>query len=135
MRKSLDSLLASKGREVHSIGPEATVLEAVRTMNAQKIGALLICDGSDVLGIFTERDVTMRVAGQVADLTKAHVADYMTAEPITVTGDLPLAQALHLVSVHGFRHLPLVDEEGRPREIISSRDIINYLTSLVLGIS
>ncbi|MEJ2747377.1 MAG: CBS domain-containing protein [Anaerolineae bacterium] len=110
------------------IDAETSLAKAVRQMNAHGIGSLLITDDDDKLvGIFTERDVTMRVAGQVADLTKARVADYMTAEPITVTGDLPLAQALHLMSIRGFRHLPLVDEENRPIGIISFRDVVHYL--------
>jgi CBS domain-containing protein len=105
-----------------------SLAKAIRQMNAHGIGCLPVTDDDDrLVGIFTERDVTMRVAGQVTDLKEAHLADYMTPDPITITGDLPLAQALHLMSVHGFRHLPLVDEEHRPIGIISFRDVVHYL--------
>lgn len=107
---------------------DTSLAKAIRQMNVHGIGCMLITDNDDKLvGIFTERDVTMRVAGLVADLAAAHVADYMTLDPITVTGDLPLAQALHLMSLHGIRHLPLVDEDHRPIGIISFRDVVHYL--------
>ncbi|MEZ4656928.1 MAG: CBS domain-containing protein [Caldilineaceae bacterium] len=83
------------------------------------------------MGIFTERDVLMKVAGLVDDLSSVSVADFMTPSPVTIGADQPIAQALHLMSVHGFRHLPLVDEEGHPTGIISSRDVVAYLNQAV----
>jgi CBS domain-containing protein len=106
-----------------------SLAKAIRQLNAHNIGCLLITDDDDRLqGIFTERDVLMRVAGLVEDLSSAKVADYMTAGPISVSGDLPIAQALHLMSVNGFRHLPLVDDENRPVGIVSFRDVVHHLT-------
>jgi len=61
MKETLDAVLADKGAKVHCVVPGATVLAAVRKMNEEHIGALLVCDGSDVLGIFTERDILCRV--------------------------------------------------------------------------
>src|SRR4029434_9335226 len=88
---------------------------ATRQMKANNIGCLLVADAQDrLVGIFTERDVLMKVAGLVDDLSAASVADYMTPSPVTIKPDQPIAHALHLMSIHGFRHLPLVDDQGRP---------------------
>ena len=69
----------------------------------------------------------MRVTGLVDDLSHAIIGDYMTPNPIALKADPPIAQALHLMSLNGFRHLPLVDEENRPTGIISFRDVVEYL--------
>ena len=111
-----------------TIDRHGSLAQATRQMNAHNIGCLLVTDAQDRLaGIFTERDVLIKVAGLVEELSSATVADYMTPNPITIKGEAPIAQALHLMSVHGFRHLPLVDEHQRPTGIISFRDVVHYL--------
>ena len=105
-----------------------SIEKAIRQMNAHGIGCLLVTDESDkLIGIFTEKDVLMRVTGMIDDLSEAKMADFMTANPVALTADLPIAQALHEMSMHGFRHLPLVDDNGRPEGVISFRDVIRYL--------
>jgi CBS domain-containing protein len=116
--------------------PEDTSLEvAVRTMREQKIGCLLVTDREGKLsGIFTERDLLYKVAGRTEDLAAHPVRQYMTHRPEVVRGDRLLASALQRMMVGDLRHLPLVDERGRPQKILSSRDIINYVAFLVEGI-
>lgn len=127
-RLTADTISALNPSVPITINASATLAKAVRRMNAHKIGCLLVTDDDDkLLGIFTERDVLMRVAGLVDDLSTATVSDYMTPHPITLTADLPIAQALHEMSMYGFRHLPLVDEAYRPEGIISFRDVVHYL--------
>ena len=106
----------------------ASLAKAIRRMTSHQIGCVLVTDEADrLVGIFTERDVLMRVAGLVEDLTAVRVGDYMTPTPVAVHADLPIAHALHLMAVHGFRHLPLVDDDNRPVGIISFRDVVHYL--------
>jgi 2-oxoglutarate ferredoxin oxidoreductase subunit beta len=107
----------------------STSLEkAIRQMNRHNIGCLLVTDRNDrLVGIFTERDVLMRVAGLVEDLSQVTVADYMTAAPISLRPDLPIAHALNVMADHGFRHLPLVDDKNRPEGVISFRDVVHFL--------
>ncbi len=121
---------------IHALKPKvpitversATLAKAIRRMNAHNIGCLLVTDDDDHLqGIFTERDVLNKVAGLVADLSSAKVGDFMTADPISVNGDFLIAHALHLMSIHGFRHLPLVDNENHAEGIISFRDVVRFL--------
>jgi 2-oxoglutarate ferredoxin oxidoreductase subunit beta len=105
-----------------------SLVKAIRQMNTHNIGCVLVTDDDDkLIGIFTEWDVLMRVAGQVDDLAEATVAQYMTPDPIAVNGDLPIAHALHLMSIHGFRHLPLVDGAHRPVGMVSFRDVVHHL--------
>ncbi|MCP5100472.1 MAG: CBS domain-containing protein, partial [Chloroflexi bacterium] len=111
-----------------TIDASASLAKAVRQMNAHKIGCLLVTDDEDkLIGVFTERDVLMRVVGVVDDLSESSVGEFMTPNPIALNASFPIAQALHEMSVHGFRHLPLVDSENRPDGIISFRDVVRYL--------
>ena len=111
-----------------TIDASASLEKAIRQMNSHNIGCLLVTDNADkLIGIFTERDVLMRVTGLVDNMAAAKVADYMTGDPIALSSNLPIAQAVHEMSVHGFRHLPLVDAEHRPEGIVSFRDVIRHL--------
>lgn len=110
------------------VDASTSLAKAIRQMNAHNIGCLLVTNENDQLvGIFTERDVLTRVAGQVTDLSTAKISDYMTPQPFTMKSDMPIAQALNLMSGHGFRHLPLVDKENRAEGVISFRDVVHYL--------
>jgi 2-oxoglutarate/2-oxoacid ferredoxin oxidoreductase subunit beta len=124
-----EDTLAMLGRHTPvSVDVNTSLDEAIRQMNTHNIGCVLVTDTNDRLtGIFTEWDVLMRVAGLVEDLSTAVVGDYMTADPVAVRADLPIAHALHLMSINGFRHLPLVDEQHRPVSIISFRDVVRHL--------
>ncbi len=110
------------------VDANTSLAKAIRQMNSHNIGCVMVTDENDKLvGIFTERDVLVRVAGLVDDLSSATVWAYMTPNPVAVKPDLPIAHALHLMSVYGFRHLPLVDEDNRPTGIISFRDVVRHL--------
>ena len=115
-----------------SVAEDTPLDAAVHTMQDRKIGCLLVTDRSGKLcGILTERDLVNKVAGTVEDLTAHTVSRFMTHRPETVRADNLLAVALQRMMVSDLRYLPLIDDEGRPTQIISSRDIISYLTSLV----
>lgn len=115
-----------------SVTEDTTLDVAVQTMHAKRIGCLLVTDPEGKLnGILTERDFVNRIAGEVEDLSAHSVSQFMTPRPETVQENQLLASALQSMMVGDFRYLPLVDEEGRPTQILSSRDIISYLTSLV----
>ena len=113
--------------------PQDTPLDvAVHMMRQKQIGCLLVTDETGALcGILTERDLINKVVGIVDDLSAETVSPFMTGRPETVQADQLLATALQRMMVSDLRYLPLVDEETHPEEIISSRDIIAYLTSQV----
>ncbi len=123
-----DSIMALSPKAPITIDASASLAKAVRQMNTHGIGCLLVTDAQDKLvGIFTEKDLLHRVVGLVDDMETAVLSEFMTADPIALSADLPIAQALHEMHVHGFRHLPLVDDEHRPTGIVSFRDVVHHL--------
>jgi len=116
--------------------PEDTPLDAaIQTMRNRMIGCVLVTDTDGRLcGIFTERDVLYKLAGKVDDLAARAVGQYMTPDPEVAQEGQLIASALQRMMVGDLRHLPIVDERGRPTKILSSRDVIGYGVSLVKSI-
>lgn len=110
------------------ISPETSLAETISELRRHNVGALLITDAEGKLvGIFTERDVLYKVAGQVHDLSAIPVSQMMTSNPTALKADVPIAHALHLMALHGFRHIPIVDDEGRPQGITSFRGMVQFI--------
>ena len=97
------------------------VAEAVELMGAHTIGSVLVTKEGRLIGILTERDILRKVTAVRADPADARVEDVMTASPETLTLDDPIVFALNKMGVGGFRHVPLINEDGRPVGIISVR--------------
>jgi CBS domain-containing protein len=110
--------------------PTATVREAIQEMLADRIGALLVADETGKLvGIFSERDLLVKVAGLPEPQLDVPVRQFMTANPETVTANDTLAFALHKMDLGGYRHLPVL-QDGRPVAVISVRDLLRHITRL-----
>jgi CBS domain-containing protein len=109
----------------------APVAEALRRMRDERHGSVLVMDHGKIAGIFTERDVLLKIVCRGVDAASTPVADVMTAAPETLKEDDPLAFAIHLMAVRGFRHIP-VTREGAPPGIVSIRGVIGYLTRRTL---
>jgi len=101
-----------------------TVLDAALLMKKEGKGALLVVDGTRLIGIFTERDALFRVIAAGRDPVTTRLADVMTPQPQTMHPDEPFVKALRLMHKHGFRHLPVV-EHGRPLGVVSARDALD----------
>ncbi len=122
------SNLVDMSREVISLEAGATVAEAVKLMQSRNIGSLVVTDTQKrPVGIFTEYDVLRRVATQIADMSKVKLAEVMTKDPDTLPAHAPIAQALHLMNVHSYRHVPITDESNIVVGIISFRDVVHYI--------
>ena len=104
--------------------PDVPVAKAAKLMAAKRVGALLVVEGGDLLGIFTERDALFRVIAAGLDVRTTRVAEVMTPEPRTVGPDESFGHALLLMHENGFRHLPVV-EGGVPVGIISVRNALD----------
>ena len=112
-----------------TVPADATLGDAVRQMIAGRIGAVLVTGASgELVGILTERDFLLKVAGQPG-FEALPVARFMTPDPDTVTPTDTLAFALGKMDAGGYRHLPVV-ENGRPVGVISVRDILRHVTGL-----
>jgi CBS domain-containing protein len=107
-----------------ALAPDDPVAEAVRMMREHRIGCLLVVDDGRLLGILTERDLLLKL--EHAGLERP-VRDLMTPDPETLSPEDPIAFALNKMSVGGFRHVPLVDDAGRPVGIVSVKDIVDYI--------
>lgn len=111
------------------------VAEAMKLMRERKHGSVVVRDGGKVAGIFTERDVLMKVVMREIDPEKTPVGNLMTAGPQWLKEDDPLAFAIHLMAVRGFRHIPVVQRLKGEKErmgIVSIRGIIGHLTKAAL---
>ena len=123
---SVQDVILSKGNQVQSIGPDATVLEAVQKMNQHKIGALIVMDGGHVAGIFTERDVLRRVVGEERNVREATVGEVMTRDVICVQPDADLDEVSSIMQSRKIRHLPICDEDGQIHGMVSIGDVNAY---------
>jgi CBS domain-containing protein len=109
-----------------TVSPSVTVMRAASAMLAGKVGSVLVVDGSDLVGIFTERDV-LRALVHHADAGRASpVTNWMTRDPVTVSPEARAEEALDLMLTCGFRHLP-VKEGDRLEGIVSMRDLSRIL--------
>jgi CBS domain-containing protein len=112
---------------------EASVREAIRSMVRNSVGCVLIEDDERLVGIFSERDVLTKVIGKGLDPDETLVESVMTADPETLTPESNISYALNKMSVGGFRHVPLIDERGRPVAVVSMRDVVDYVVDLFPG--
>jgi len=114
-----------------TIGPDATIQQAVECLQEKHIGCVLV-SGADgkLAGIFTERDLLNRVAGRRLDWRSVRIADYMTRDPESLRPDDRIVWALNLMHVGGYRHVPLVDPQNRPVGVVSVKDIVSFLVEL-----
>ena len=108
-----------------------TVTEAMRAMPQEHRGCVIVTDdgtpSSKLLGIFPERDVLFRIVDQGRNPATLPLADVMTADPEVLPNNSTVAHALNKMSLGGFRHIPVVDEEHRPTFVVSVRDVVDYL--------
>jgi len=109
------------------VPPDAPVAEALRLMKERRHGSVLVVEGGKLAGIFTERDVLLKLAGRDLDPGRVSVGSFMTAVPVALHEDDPLAYAIHLMAVRGVRHVPIV-RDGRPVGLVSIRGVLAYLT-------
>jgi CBS domain-containing protein len=129
----LDSALAhDKLADVAAQAPlilEASipVANVIRTMQSERRACVLIARGGRLAGIFTERDVLMKIAANPIDLEHTAVEAFMTSDPYTLHADATVVFALNRMVLEGFRHIPIVDDSGHPIKVISMRNIIEYL--------
>ena len=127
MQDTLSAVLAHKGATVYSVAPDVTVLDAVRKMNEERVGALLVCVSNEMVGIFTERDVLMRVVDSGRDPTATKVVDVMTSEVVTVRSNTGIQEAMAVISERRFRHLPVIDD-GKLLGVVSSGDLTRWVS-------
>ena len=101
-----------------------TVREAAKLMKTKHYGAVLITEGEELLGIFTERDAVFRVIALGRDPEATQLADVMTKEPKTIAPEKTFGHAMLMMHEGGFRHVPVVDD-GKLVGMVSSRNALD----------
>jgi len=122
----IDSVSRLNPTPPYQVGPAQTVAEAVALMSDKKVGCLLVCRDNRVVGIFTERDLMRKVLAAGKPLTLP-VADVMTPDPVQVHRKDPIGAVIRRMEEGGYRHLPVVDDAGRPVGVLSVKRIVHYL--------
>ncbi len=113
--------------DILSLPPQASVREAARLMAENNVASVLVVENG-LMGIVTERDITARVVANGLDPETTSLARVMTPDPRALAPDDSISEALELMRVHGFRHLPVVDA-GRPIAMVSVRDLYSVVQS------
>jgi CBS domain-containing protein len=117
-------ILHTKGQDVVTVAPDQTVLAAVQVLAEHRIGALVVRDGDEVVGIISERDVLNLVAKDPSNLGSVLVSEVMTANVIVgVPGD-DLDYVMNIMTNNRIRHLPIV-EDSKLAGMVSIGDVVN----------
>src|SRR5271169_5562780 len=124
----VSSLLHHKGSTVWHVPPEATVFEAIKLMADKNIGALLVMSHDRLIGIFTERDYTRKIALMGKTSRDTRVAEVLSGNVICVTPGDSVEECMRLMTEHRIRHLPVVEGE-KVLGIISIGDLVNWIIS------
>ena len=103
-----------------------TIQTVIEKFQAEKVACVLV-RGEKLYGIFTERDVIMKLASKGFDYNEEIVDDYMTHSPESLRGRDSIAFALNRMTEGGFRHVPVMDDEGKPVAIVGVLDIVRHL--------
>ena len=109
-----------------SVPPGTSLETTLRLMREQGTGCVLVCEAERLLGIFTERDVLNKLIGSGVSEREA-VDRFMTARPESLTPRHTLGDAVRLMTEHGYRHIPLLDQGGGRAGLVAARDIVHYI--------
>lgn len=112
-----------QGRETFVVDAAISAKEAAHYMQEKNVGAVPVLDGTELVGVLSERDLVRRVLMTGRDWSKTPVADVMTPEPLTVSSKESPQDCMLLLKHHGFRHLPVCDD-GRLVGFVSMRDLL-----------
>jgi CBS domain-containing protein len=110
------------------VEPTLPAADAIRQMHGSSSDCLLVCENGRLIGIFTDRDASVKAVDKRLGLFK--VRDFMTPDPVVVDSGDTVALAIHKMAVGGFRHLPIVDGE-RPVGVLSAADVFRHIVSLL----
>jgi CBS domain-containing protein len=126
--KTVKDILREKGKEVWSIHPDATIFEALELMAEKNVGALIVTEGDDLLGIVSERDYARKTILKGKASRENRVREIMTQNPICVDPDLDVERCMELMTAKRIRHLPVV-WEGRLIGVVSIGDVVKTILS------
>jgi CBS domain-containing protein len=119
----VQEILSVKGDRVHTTAPDATLSSAIAKLVECNVGSLLVCDGDDMVGIVSERDILRACAAHKRPLEELTVREHMSSKLITGTPDDDVADVMGLMTARRIRHLPIV-KDGQLAGMISIGDVV-----------
>ena len=105
----------------------STLQSVIDILRNEKVGCVMVEKGNQIIGVMTERDFLLRAIAKGLDMTAVTIDDYMTKNPETLHPDDPISYALNKMHVFGIRHIPIIEESGAIRGLISVKDIIAHI--------
>ena len=125
---TVGAVLRQKAGEVLSIAPDASVYQAIEVMAEKSVGALLVMDGGQLLGIVSERDYARKVVLQGHSSKDTPVSTIMSTPVLTVTREHTVGECLRIITDKHFRHLAVM-EQGAVVGVVSIGDLVNCVIS------
>jgi CBS domain-containing protein len=122
----ISSIMSGKSGEIWTIPTDASVYSAIELMADKGIGALLVMEDGRLAGILSERDYARKVILKGRHSTDTFVREIMTESPITIGLNCTVDEAMHLITEHRVRHLPVVDQ-GRVVGVLSIGDLVKWI--------
>jgi CBS domain-containing protein len=125
---TISDILRVKGNQVWTIPPKTSVLDALKVMRDKDVGALLVMEAGNIVGIVSERDFMRSIADKEEFQLTAEVQDYMTRGVFTIEPSQSIEESMMLMTKERIRHLPVVDND-KLVGLISIGDVVKELIS------
>lgn len=124
--KTVRDILKVKGRDIWSVGPRASVYDAMKIMAETAVGALMVIEGTKLIGIISERDYARKVILQGRSSKNTQVKEIMTTHVMYTWNEQNIEECMALMTEKRFRHLPVIDE-GQLVGVISISDLVKAI--------
>ena len=126
--KFVNEILKGKGRDVWTVSPDSTVYDALQVMADKNVGALMVLEDDQVVGVFSERDYARKVILKGKASKDTPVSEIMSTKLVWVRPDQTIEDCMNLMTNRRIRHLAVL-EEGRPIGVISIGDVVKAIIS------
>jgi CBS domain-containing protein len=123
--KPVGELLKQREGTLWHARPDDTVYEALKLLAGYEVGALMVMDRGNLVGVLSERDYTRKIALQGRSSKDTRVAEIMTRDVLYVNPQTTTHQCMALMSEKRIRHLPVIEKDGTVLGMISIRDILD----------
>jgi len=117
--------LLKLARPAVTVGPDVSVMDAITAMEEATVGAVVVVHSGEIKGMFTERDVMLRIVHPKKDPSQTLVGEVMTSPVLTISKATAPDDALKMMSERHFRHLPVVGDDGKVEAMISIRHLLH----------
>lgn len=126
---TVEAVLQSRGSQVWSVSPDDTVFEAIRRMAEANVGALVVLEGTKLVGVISERDYTRKVALQGRSSRQTLVREILTGNPYTVSPETSVEECLKIMCEKKIRHLPVMRGD-KVTALISMGDLVSWIMNV-----